>query len=271
MTCDIINLIFRAYFSVGTGLANRPAGPSSKTERKNMKKNIIKSLCGAAALLAAASTASAITTDAIRVSIDGGAHWTTVNDGDTTANGDFNSAPFKIIAAFNLGSGAFTVSVGGIGTGSGTASPFLDISVAGTMDAGTLIVQFSANGFAPVSGGGYVTTQTENGNNNALTETTFFGGGAGVNSLFDTTGGNLTPISLLPGPIGGTSSGPAPGGLTAPYSITIQDVFTSGGGGNLSADTTVKVPDGGNTLMLLGSALSVLGLGVFRNRKAVKA
>ena len=36
-----------------------------------------------------------------------------------------------------------------------------------------------------------------------------------------------------------------------------------------SIDDFLKVPDGGNTLMLLGSALSVLGFGAFRKtRKA---
>ncbi len=58
-----------------------------------------------------------------------------------------------------------------------------------------------------------------------------------------------------------------------PYSITIEADLHNTGTGIATVSATADlatVPDGGNTLMLLGSALSILGLGTFR-RKAVKA
>ncbi len=46
--------------------------------------------------------------------------------------------------------------------------------------------------------------------------------------------------------------------LAAPYSLTIKDVFTVG---TISADDRVStVPDGGMTVLLLGAALTALGL-----------
>ena len=240
-----------------------------------MKKTTILGICSAAAVLAIASSASALTTDGIRVSIDGGSTWSTCLDGgaaSTGNTGDSDSTFGIVTTSFSLNNLALTLSVhvGTTGTGDGTASPYLDLSVGGSVNntgaASSVIIEFSANGFTPVSHGSYITTQTLNGANYSLTETTYFGN----NTLFDTSIGSSPSITLTTIPSLGGSSAAAPGQLTAPYSLTIKDVLTiPTGTSRLSADTTVTVPDGGNTMMLLGSALSVLGLGVFRkSRKA---
>ena len=99
----------------------------------------------------------------------------------------------------------------------------------------------------------------------------------GADTLFsgaDIVGGVPTGPSVIAsiGPESGTfaaSGSVAPGSQSDPYSITLVQVFTLSPNGNgISTDQRVTVPDGGNTLMLLGSALSVLGLCKFRSRKA---
>jgi hypothetical protein len=226
-------------------------------------KNNIKSLICATAILAGASAAQAVSTDALRYSIDNGASWTVVND---VANLNFISV--------SIVGGGFNITVNATGFRAGTAaSPFMDLGLTGrTSGSGTLIVEYSDIGFTPVSSGAYFTSFQASGGVTTSERTIL-----GANTLF---AGADAPISGGIGPIGpfigpnqnGTSSSHAPGGLTAPYSITIVEVLTSTGAGlGISQDAQVTVPDGGNTLVLLGSALSVLGLGAFRRKAALVA
>jgi len=72
----------------------------------------------------------------------------------------------------------------------------------------------------------------------------------------------LTASGNLPGPDYANNQMSAPFTLASPYSL-IEVVTISGGpvGGQYSLDASlVTVPDGGTTAMLLGTALSVLGL-----------
>jgi hypothetical protein len=140
-----------------------------------------------------------------------------------------------------------------------------------------LIVEFSDIGFGPIPSGAYKTTLTANDTGIPVTTYTVIG----ANSLF--AGANIvagapagpTVVSTI-GPITTgliTTAGTAPG-QSNPYSITMVQVFNlNRDGGTISTDAKLSVPDGGNTLMLLGSALSVLGFGVFRSsrKSAVKA
>jgi hypothetical protein len=225
-------------------------------------KNII-GLCSAAALLA--SSAYATPSNAIRFSTTGLAgSWTTVTDGGA---GDLSVVSGNIIATVSMGGFTVVVSSSFTFPASGTlGSPAMDLQINGvTGGTGQLFVEFSSSGFTPVPSGAITTTIAPNEPGVTESETTRVSADAG--GLF----GTGTSFATL-GPISSgsqTSQGVVPAGL-APYTITIADVFTSGGAGiTLSSDDRLAVPDGGNTLMLLGSALSVLGFGVFRkSRKA---
>jgi hypothetical protein len=222
-------------------------------------KNNIKSLLCATAVLALTSAAQALSTDSLRYSTDNGATWTTIADSGSSG----------FISTTIVG-GGFNLTVSATGSSSGTlSSPSMDLGLNGhTTGAGTLIVEYSDLGFAPVSGGSYTTTFFGNGGVTSSERTIL-----GANTLF--AGANV-PISGGIGPIGpfitgsGSASASAPAGLTAPYSITLVEILTSTGAGqNVSVDGHLTVPDGGNTLVLLGSALSVLGMAAFRRKSAV--
>jgi hypothetical protein len=236
-----------------------------------MKNNIKFGLCGVAAL-ALASSVYATPQNAVRFSTDGSTWTTPVTDGSASdvealLTGTSGTSDGQITTLINLGSFHLVVTtsytypaVGSLG------SPIMDLHVGGaTLGTGTLYVQFSSTGFTPVPSGPLTTTIAPNQPGVTETETTFIGA---TDALFDTGGATFGPIGGSD-TVGASSQGVVPSGVN-PYTITIQDKFVSSGAGlSLSTDDRISVPDGGNTLMLLGSALSVLGLGVFRkSRKA---
>jgi hypothetical protein len=249
------------------------AGPSSKTERKNMKKNTILGILSAAAVLAFASSANAVTSVGVRVSFNGGAF----QEQDVTDNlaGDSNPLAGGIIASFTF-VGGVTVIINTPVNASGTGSPAMTVVIGGSLAnaTDTALVEFSANGFFPPSSGGYLTTQTVNSFGYNVSEATRVGTGLNGNDLFNP--GTGTPISTIGAitadglPHTGTGTGSSVG-ASSPYSITFNDLITATSARNqISVTTALSVPDGGNTMVLLGSALSVLGgFSVFRkSRKA---
>jgi hypothetical protein len=236
-----------------------------------MKNNIKSWVCTAATIAACATTAYATPTSAIQYSIDGGTTW--VLAATDNAAGDISGIAGVIVTTISAGGFVLTVVATDTYPDIGTlASPVMDLGLSSSkaIGAGSIIVEFSATGFTPVPGGTFNTTIAPN-NGSGVTETettrisdsdTLFGTGTSFAPLGPITGGFLT------------GHGSAPAGFAAPYSITISDTLTSTGGSrdhpiSVSVDDRLGVPDGGNTLMLLGSALSVLGFGVFRkSRKA---
>jgi hypothetical protein len=245
-------------------------------------KNSILSLVGAAAVLGAASAyATPATAPAIRWSFDGGTTWSTpVVDQDSNDN-DIIVGSIGVV----IHNGALTLSVNTSGStkpNTGTAAnPQMDLNLgAGGLASGKVIVEFTDIGFGPIPGGSYITTAFNNNGSVSATYYTIVGG----NTAFDGAGfsGGVptgSPITTI-GPVAAgassqTKSASGPAGQTDPYSITLVTVldFGSGTRSTISTDQKLTVPDGGNTLMLLGSALSVLGLGVFRSSRkaAVKA
>jgi hypothetical protein len=219
-----------------------------------MKKNIILSLCGATALLVCTTSVRAVVESSIRYSTDG-VIWTQIDDvdGDGSISTHFSAGGFNLTTV-----GTLTKPL--IGS---AASPRLDLSIQGVSGLGPIYIEFSVIDFTPIPTGSYLTHIFSNNESASQTETTRIGG----NSLFSggTSLGALGP--LVSGNLFG--SGKAPGQSTS-YSITILEVLNGGGttGDIVSTDDKVSVPDGGSTMMLLGSALSFLGLGVFRTRKA---
>jgi hypothetical protein len=239
-----------------------------------MKNNITSTLCKAAVIagLAYASTAQAVTSIGVQISLDGGAFTQQQVQLDDTAGDMLGLTPGTILHTFSLGNG-LTISISATGNASGTGAPIMDIGIVCFLAAGhTATVEFSANGFTPPSISSYVTTAGVVGKGAySVTETTRIGTGVNGNDLF-AAGGTLPTI----GPINinqqGTTSGVAPAGTSNPYSITINEIISATADSTLSVDTTLQtVPDGGNTLMLLGSALSVLGGASMLRKKAVKA
>jgi hypothetical protein len=231
---------------------------------------------GAAAAVLACASANAITSEGFRASFDGGTTWTPSTIITDNGVGDLFPTAGTIFASFSFNNITVTISVAGTGNSSGSGSPIMDFSIGGVMNPGTsVIVELSANGFTPPSGGAYKTEQKLNGVGYSVTETTRIGTGVNGNDLF-AAGGSMPSIGpLSPPTIGATSTGVAPAGTSNPYSITISEIITADQSrtapATLSIDTTVTVPDGGSTLLMLGSALSVLGgLGMLR-KKAVKA
>ena len=227
-----------------------------------MKKNLIKYLGSTVAVLAVASTAHATTTDALRYSVDGGS-FTTVTD---NGSGDTAGALGTITVSF---SGVTVNITSSTGSNLGAdASPVIDMGIIGTLGAGhTITVEYSVSGFTPVPTGSFVTSIAPGGvGAYSETETTRVGTG-----LF----GSTTVFGSITATPGHTVTGShvVPTGTTDPYSLTISDVVTATGTAVVSTDDTLTtVPDGGNTMMLLGSALSALGLIKSRGfRKSVKA
>jgi hypothetical protein len=238
-----------------------------------MKTNIKTLICTAATALAVGSAyAVPLNTDAIRYSTDG-INWKPVVLDNQSGDLDPGDNTITLIIA---GLPGLVLHVTSAGNALGTAgSPNIDIGLHGSIGAGeTLYVEYSDVNYGPVPSGGYHThISTTDDPTVSATQYTAIGSGAGANDLFDGAGFSDLPSLSKIGPITGNGAGDsftAPG-TSDPYSITLVTVVTGGAnGGGVSTDARVtSVPDGGNTLMLLGSALSVLGFGAFRkSRKA---
>jgi hypothetical protein len=236
---------------------------------EDMKKSFLMAVAAGAALsLAGVSTANAaLGTSWIRYSIDNGANWTSVQDND----GNDTSATTGVIN-YAFSAGGYSISIVSTITkpfgGITPAQPFMDLQVQGVHDiaagAGGLIVEFSDIDWTPVPTGAFQSKIVVN--NAGITAAQ--NNRAGANTAFDAPGFVLATIPAQT--FGnGSQTTPVPGGLTAPYSLTLSTVFSSAGGfGTISTDASISaVPEGGNTLMLLGAALA--GLAFFaRSRKA---
>lgn len=237
-----------------------------------MKNNIKLGLCSAAAALAIATTAHAVPNqDGIRWSTDGGTTWSSTvldTDGDGLISTTITVAGFQLTV---VSSQTYPF----IGS---TAAPNMDLAIQGkgTVAGTSIIVEFSALDFGPIPSGSYMTHLGVTDDPNVKgSETSRIGVNPGGNALF-ATGVNASTIGgAALGSFDNSLSAPV-AGQTAPYAITLSVTLNTTANasdtvpGSISVDAHLRtVPDGGNTLMLLGSALSVLGLGVFRkSRKA---
>ena len=138
----------------------------------------------------------------------------------------------------------------------------------------TMKIRFSGTGFSLPLNGHVELSDTENAlpstGNYSFAGSAYTSGTGGA--LFDESNLMITDTTLTA--LGSTAgSGTLPALTSNPYSITIEADFVNSGSTSATVSATsllTTVPDGGNTLMLLGSALSILGLRTFR-RKARKA
>jgi hypothetical protein len=144
--------------------------------------------------------------------------------------------------------GDYTVSVTGV-TITGGSSPFMDLDVAfATAGKGaTKLDVFYSDGLFGPTGGTYMLDTTGPGT----------GGPVVTSAYLDTTVFGQTTA------LGGSTDGfpftvNATGSLNAgSYYLTLEDSIT---GSETSVDSSISVPDGGATVMLLGIALSGVGL-----------
>ncbi len=235
-----------------------------------MKNNIKLGLSAVAALALAANAHAFSNQDAIQYSYNGGAFTTAATD--TDGDGQISTT---------ITVGGFTLNVVSSQTYpfSGTqAFPNMDLNIQGKGTLiGSLVIEFSSIDFTPVPSGSYVTT-TAIADDSFIkgSETTRVGVNPGGDTLFAAGVNSATVGGAATGTFVNTIGAPV-AGQTAPYALTLSvnlDQTANNdprlNNGSISIDTHLHtVPDGGNTLMLLGSALSVLGIGAFRkSRKA---
>ena len=228
-----------------------------------MKKNII-SLCGAAAVLACATSAYATPT----LYITDGVNAATIADG---SGGDTVGLAGAI--GWTGGVGSWTVNIlGGLVIGP-SSNPDIDLSFNDLFTGGannTITIAFLSDGYTTGNFGGLASIGGTLGSGVTLTYQTFAQNGSTAATTFGGSTLNLagwtglTPLQVFTAtPFSGASSGgllPPPGGnpfellqvvtITAPSSSRANQ---SSGDAHLTA-----VPDGGSTLMLLGSGLTAL-------------
>lgn len=267
-TCDKNAPVLRLFLGVGTGLANRWPEPSSKIERKNMKNKITL----LAAFLATAS-AYATPTDATLFFWDNTGATATVTDG---LLGDANPNDGKV--TFLGGVGANWTLLVDTGTSKplngSPAHPLMDLNFdeATSKGAGTLSVAFFDNKFGPsgtlgalasIGGtlppGATLTYQTFTRAGDAAP--TFSSGALDLSTL---AGWSLLTSQTFPfvGP-GGSFSGDASSlgmisGGASDYSLVQVITITVNSASQTTGNAKLQAPDGGMTLMLLGSSLTAL-------------
>ena len=217
-----------------------------------MSKQIKIGLMIASVVAMTWSSANAVPT----LRLTSGATVITVTDGGV---GDANAAAGAVTYIGAVG--VFTINVT-TGISSGPAAvPNMDLNSVDTTSAagGTLKIEFSDNGFTPVPAGfslalGGVTQGTAS----------FAAYADSSNALFG-TGTLLASSGPFTGAFADTDNASSLG-ISAPYSLTLVANLTHSGAQNSSFNYHLTVPDGGATLMLLGSSLTVLGL-FARSRK----
>jgi hypothetical protein len=217
-------------------------------------------------LLGVTTSQAALGTSWIRYSIDGGGSWVEVQDNDA-----FDTSATDGVINYAFTAGSYSISIVSTITkpfgGISPATPFMDLQVQGVASgAGGLIVEFTDIDWTPVPSGAFKTSLAVN---NSGTLSTTFSTRAGANSKFAGPPFALSTVGPIVGLGNGSAVAAVPGGLTAPYSITLSTVFSGPGAfSTISTDGSITtVPEGGNTLLLLGAALSALAF-YSRSRKA---
>ena len=151
---------------------------------------------------------------------------------------------------YNGAVGAWNINVA-TGVSSGTATlPQLDLNDVSYFSSGennTLTITWTVDGLGPLGG-----------NFNAEVGGTLSGMTDQFSMLLNGSqvGGTLTYFTS---PFAGTLSGNATAGGND-NSLTLKAVLTAKDGASSSFDYSVRVPDGGTTVLLLGAALSAIGL-----------
>ncbi|HEX4265149.1 MAG TPA: VPDSG-CTERM sorting domain-containing protein [Verrucomicrobiae bacterium] len=227
-----------------------------------MKQILKTSIAAGAALVLAASANAAAFNQGLTIS-DGNGH-------TITLSGTTGALTYDSSVSGGLGDWDIVITSGTakppLGSGGSAANPFLDLGIlAEYVGAGapgsTLTVTFFGTGYGPTSGhaNAQLTGHMVNGAGGAITFNTYY---SALNTGATTTGiaasGPLSPSS------GGQYSYTGSGNVNAAlYSetevVTLSGIAGRSNAGEYSIDASLStVPDGGTTLVLLGSALSSL-------------
>jgi hypothetical protein len=217
----------------------------------------IKTILATLAVVALAGSALAIQTQTVQVSDNGGGISitpVTSTSGVVTYSGSdsYWSLVISTATSYPPQSGGGTL-----------GAPVMDLSITATStsadsSANPLTITFTSTGFGPTTG---MFEDTMSGH-------TVFGTGATVTFSTDYSTANATPattaltsVGTMPGPsyLGSWSSSVV--SLAAPYSLSEVVTIAGAPSDSYSLDGNLyTVPDGGVTAILLGAALSALGL-----------
>ena len=146
-----------------------------------------------------------------------------------------------------------------------TQMPQLGLTFAETSSsAGTLTIDWTAVGLGPSTGEFAAGVGGTLGTGASLTYSTFYSTGNAVPAVTPLA----SPLSFAtPGGFNGSDSR-AVGSLGSPFSLTQQIVITDTRAATSSGSATlVSAPDAGSTLILLGAAISALGVLAGFNRQ----
>jgi hypothetical protein len=231
-------------------------------ENKTMKS--IKTLLATLAVVACAASAMAVQTQTIWVS-DGGGGISLVPSTSTSGSVVYSGSDAFWTVVISTG----VASPPAVGQGT-LSSPVLDLNVQATSVGGdpgnlhALIVTFGADGYGPTLGSflGRMSGHAASGAGQTVTLNTYYKANNIPVANPSTT--LLTASGALSNPLSYDSlTGSGPVNLAALYAleevITIQSA-AAGASYSLDGSLTCSTPDGGTTAMLLGAALSVLGL-----------
>ena len=200
-------------------------------------KNLVKYLTAAAVVVGCSGSAFAVPTGpALELMSGASANTVILQD---NALGDLSAMPGAIIWSGSINGWSLVVTTALTKPNQGSATmPNMDLSVtsSGNGGLGNLTVLFTDTDFGPSAG----LVRQNLGNNGTSTAT--------YAAYYDTGNAQFAETTHVDGS----------GALTGPYSITLSSIFTPG---SISSDQRVTtVPDGGATVMLLGAALSAMGL-----------
>lgn len=228
-----------------------------QNKENNMKTNILKLGAVAAALVLGAYSIANATPVTSMLTISDGTSTVTWDGTTYSPSGTASGTTFTVAGGLGwTGSmGVWTVIVDTGTISGGAANPVLDLSfIEQSRGAGSLTITWAGSGFGP-SSGNFATH---------IGGTLKSGDSVSFETFYDTG-----TLNVLTGPqtfstLSYSGDGSASvGALTSPYdlaeviTITHGGADTSSGNANLNA---LPVPDGGSTLVLLGTALSMFGV-----------
>jgi hypothetical protein len=221
----------------------------------------IKTLLATMAVVALATSAMAVQTQTIWVS-DSGGGISLVPAVSTSGSVLYSGSDSFWTVVISTG----VASPPAVGQGT-LSAPVLDLNVQATSAGGAnaslhpLSITFGADGYGPTLGtfSAIMSGHLVSGSGHAMTFNTYWD-----TSPIATPPGTLLTTESFPG--GATYTGTEVSGsqnLLAPYSleeVVILQANANGASYSLDGSLVTNVPDGGTTAMLLGAALSVLGL-----------
>jgi hypothetical protein len=267
----MLGLFNGVQFNLGTKSASllNVEHPLKTQIKGNRMINKYGKLALAASALALASVSAQAALGTAQLRLDDGTTVVTITDNDAN-----DTNPLLGAIGVNQTIGVFTVildtALSKPANLSTAEKPVMSLSFNETSTgAGTLKTSFSDTGFGP-STGRFLTSTGGSSNPPETGETQSFYSLS--NTTFDEPAGNL--LGQI-GPLTGTSwNGDATSApftpLTGPYSLTLDLIATHSGAANSSGVATlslIAVPDGGNTVMLLGSSLALVGFVANRRKQ----